>query len=61
MKAAVELMAEATDVIGSQSRQEVADIKHNRYASAGATPCTTQISRFPHCDEQRNALQRTLS
>jgi hypothetical protein len=34
MKAAVELMAEATDVIGSQSRQEVAVIKHNRYAFA---------------------------
>jgi hypothetical protein len=27
-------MAEATDVIGSQSRQEVAVIKHNRYAFA---------------------------
>jgi hypothetical protein len=34
MKAAVELQAEATDVIGSQSRQEGAGIKHNRYASA---------------------------
>jgi hypothetical protein len=34
MKAAVELMAEATDVIGFQSRQEVAGIKHKRYASA---------------------------
>jgi hypothetical protein len=34
MKAAVELTAEATDVIGSQSRQEVAVIKHNRYAFA---------------------------
>jgi hypothetical protein len=34
MKAAVETLAEATDVIGSQSRQEVAIIKHNRYASA---------------------------
>jgi hypothetical protein len=34
MKAAVELLAEATDVIGSQSRQEVAGIKHKRYASA---------------------------
>jgi hypothetical protein len=33
MKAAVELMAEATDAIGSQSRQEAAVIKHNRYAS----------------------------
>jgi hypothetical protein len=33
MKAAVEHMAEATDVIGSQSRQEAARIKHNRYAS----------------------------
>jgi hypothetical protein len=51
MKAAVELMAEATDVIGSQSRQEVADIKHNRYAFAQATPCITQISRFLHCDD----------
>jgi hypothetical protein len=27
-------MAEATDVIGFQSRQEVAGIKHNRYAFA---------------------------
>ena len=27
-------LAEATDVIGSQSRQEAAGIKHNRYASA---------------------------
>jgi hypothetical protein len=26
-------VAEATDVIGSQSRQEPAGIKHNRYAS----------------------------
>jgi len=51
MKAAVELMAEATDVIGSQSRQEVADIKHNRYAFAEATSCATQISRFSHCDD----------
>jgi hypothetical protein len=51
MKAAVELMAEATDVIGSQSRQEVADIKHNRYAFAEATSCTTQICRFLHCDD----------
>jgi hypothetical protein len=50
MKAAVELMAEATDVIGSQSRQEVAGIKHNRYAFAEATSCATQISRFSHCD-----------
>jgi hypothetical protein len=38
MKAAVELTAEATDVIGSQSRQEVVDIKPNRYAFAAATP-----------------------
>jgi hypothetical protein len=52
MKAAVELMAEATDVIGSQSRQEVAGIKHNRYAFADATPCGTPISGFPHCDER---------
>jgi hypothetical protein len=33
MEAAVEA-AVATDVIGSQSRQEVAVIKHNRYAFA---------------------------
>jgi hypothetical protein len=46
MKAAVELLAEATDVIGSQSRQEVAGIKHNRYAFAWATPRATQISGF---------------
>jgi len=51
MKAAVELMAEATDVIGSQSRQEVADIKHNRYAFAEATSCGPQTSRFSHCDD----------
>jgi hypothetical protein len=31
-------LAEATDVIGSQSRQEAAGIKHNRYAFAQATP-----------------------
>jgi hypothetical protein len=30
-------LAEATDVIGSQSRQEAAGIKHNRYAFAGKT------------------------
>jgi hypothetical protein len=52
MKAAVELMAEATDVIGSQSRQEVAVIKHNRYAFGWPTRCTTRISGFPHCDER---------
>jgi hypothetical protein len=51
MKAAVELLAEATDVIGSQSRQEVAGIKHNRYAFAWATPRATQISGFSHCDD----------
>jgi len=51
MKAAVELTAEATDVIGSQSRQEVAVIKHNRYAFASPTPCTTQIPIFSHCDD----------
>jgi hypothetical protein len=39
-------LAEATDVIGSQSRQEAAGIKHNRYAFAQATPCAMQISRF---------------
>jgi hypothetical protein len=32
-------LAEATDVIGSQSRQEAEGIKHNRYAFAEATPC----------------------
>jgi hypothetical protein len=37
-------LAEATDVISSQSRQEAAGIKHNRYAFAQATPCATQIS-----------------
>jgi hypothetical protein len=51
MKAAVELLAEATDVIGSQSRQEVAGIKHNRYAFAWATPRAAQISGFSHCDD----------
>jgi hypothetical protein len=46
MKAAVELLAEATDVIGSQSRQEPGGIKHNRYAFVGSTLCTTWISCF---------------
>jgi hypothetical protein len=46
--AAVELLAEATDVIGSQSRQEAARIKQNRYAFA---PDTTQIAYFPLRDE----------
>jgi len=41
----VELLAEATDVIGSQSRQEATDIKHNRYAFARTTPCMTSIVR----------------
>jgi hypothetical protein len=44
-------LAEATDVIGSQSGQEAAGIKHNRYAFAQATPCVTQISGFSHCDD----------
>jgi len=44
-------LAEATDVIGSQSRQEPAVIKHNRYAFASPTPRTAQIARFSHCDE----------
>ena len=67
MKAAVELVAGATDVIGSQSRQEPAGIKHNRYAFAQPTPCTTQISRFPHCDEsgigrnERSANRRLMT
>jgi hypothetical protein len=51
MKAAVELLAEATDVIGSQSRQEPGRIKHNRYAFMEPTLCTTWISCFLHCDE----------
>jgi hypothetical protein len=51
MKAAVELLAEATDVIGSQSRQEARGIKHNRYAFAQATPCAQQILRLSHCDD----------
>jgi hypothetical protein len=42
----LELIAEATDVIGSQSRQEVAVIKHNRYAFAYPTRCTMQMRRF---------------
>jgi hypothetical protein len=52
MKAAVELLAEATDVIGSQSRQEANGIKHNRYAFVQATPCAKQISRLSQCDER---------
>jgi hypothetical protein len=59
MKAAVELLAEATDVIGSQSRQEAAGIKHNRYAFAQATPCTTQISCFRTATVVGRILQRT--
>jgi hypothetical protein len=39
-------LAEATDVIGSQSPQEAAGIKHNRYAFSQATPRATQISCF---------------
>jgi hypothetical protein len=42
-------LAEATDVIGSQSRQEAAGIKHNRYAFPQATLCAKQISCFSHC------------
>jgi hypothetical protein len=53
MKAAVELLAEATDVISSQSRQEANGIKHNRYAFVQATPCAKQISRLSQCDERR--------
>jgi len=60
MKAAVELTAEATDVIGSQSRQEVAGIKHNRYAFAWATPRATQISGFSHCDDSRPVAANRL-
>jgi hypothetical protein len=52
MKAAVAL-AEATDVIGSQSRQEAAGIKHNRYAFVQATPCVTAISTFSLCDKRQ--------
>jgi hypothetical protein len=51
MKAAVELLAEATDVIGSQSRQEPGGIKHNRYAFVESTLCTTWDLLFLHCDE----------
>ena len=52
MKAAVELLAEATDVIGSQSRQEVAGIKHKRYAFVEPAPCIMWIAGFPQCDEK---------
>jgi hypothetical protein len=64
MKAAVELMAEATDVIGSQSRQEPGGIKHNRYASAQPTFYAASLLlalAIPHCGERRNRLQRTVS
>jgi hypothetical protein len=44
-------LAEATDVIGSQSRQEAAGIKHNRYAFGQPRLCTPRISDFPHCDD----------
>jgi len=57
MKAAVELMAEATDVIGSQSRQEPGGIKHNLYASAEPAGCTIQISSFSTVRRRRNPLQ----
>ena len=50
---AVGLLAEATDVIGSQSRQEPSGIKHNRYAFARATPCAKQIRRLSQCDERQ--------
>jgi hypothetical protein len=61
MKAAVELLAEATDVIGSQSRQEVAGIKHNRYAFAWATPRATQDLPFFALRRQRPPSQQTRS
>jgi hypothetical protein len=64
MKAAVEPMAEATDVIGSQSRQEPGGIKHNRYASAQPTLYAASlllVLAIPHCGEGRNRLQRTVS
>jgi hypothetical protein len=40
------LVAEAKDVIGSQSRQEPVGIKHNRYASAQSTLVAARIARF---------------
>jgi hypothetical protein len=45
------LVAEAKDVIGSQSRQEPAGIKHNRYASASSTRLAMRMLCFPHCGE----------
>jgi hypothetical protein len=42
-------LAEATDVIGSQSRQEAAGIKPNRYAFAWATPRKSRA--FSRCDD----------
>jgi len=51
-------LAEATDVIGSQSRQEPSGIKHNRYASCillADVPLCPKPRAFLHCDEARRA------
>jgi hypothetical protein len=58
MKAAVELLAEATDVIGSQSRQEVAGIKHKRYAFVSPMPLHHADHPLSAVRRQRSALQR---
>jgi hypothetical protein len=54
------LVAEATDVIGSQSRQEPVGIKHNRYASAQSTLFATWIARFRTATKVE-PLQRAVS
>jgi hypothetical protein len=59
-------LAEATDVIGSQSRQEAAGIKHNRYAFAEATPraaqvtpCFSALRRQPSRSDHRRLMTKT--
>jgi hypothetical protein len=60
-------LAEATDVIGSQSRQEPDGIKHNSYASVQAALDRMTIAWFPHCDDggtgcgERSAKRRPMT
>jgi hypothetical protein len=54
-------LAEATDVIGSQSRQEALGIKHNRYAFARATPCATQIALLSHRDDSERRCSESAA
>ncbi|WOH51275.1 hypothetical protein [Bradyrhizobium sp. sBnM-33] len=54
------LVAEAKDVIGSQSRQEPAGIKHNRCASASSTPFACGCYAF-RTAMKAEPVQRTVS